>query len=166
MSVDTKGSNTDVQQDEDWEPLPYLPPSTPTRKQPKSRFEMDGIETHDIDAVTTQMSATLDEWGGSEAESTGSEGATSHSDEESGIDDQEPHHSDMDSSPGSLEDGANAMETGPDTWIWDQFKEYCDHAHRNFAKFSKDEVEAIRLLHLLKRRMPHSMHMTQLCFGT
>ena len=46
MSVDTKGSNTDVQQDEDWEPLPYLPPSTPTRKQPKSRFEMDGIETH------------------------------------------------------------------------------------------------------------------------
>ena len=95
---------------------------------------MDGIETHDVDAVTTQMSAILDEWGGSEAESTGREGATSHLDEESGFDDQEPHHSDMDSSPGSSEDGANAMETGPDTWIRDQFKEYCDHAHRNFSQ--------------------------------
>ena len=147
--------------------LPFLPPATPPRKQALSRLEVEGIDNHDMDAITTRMGALFDEGGDSDVESLDNTGAFDHlKDEETDYTEnnqaQEAYSSDeysesggdnAKSPPSSPDSGATVDQTvGPDTWIRDQFKEYCAYAGKNFLPFTKHEERTIRLLHLLKNK--------------
>ena len=160
--------------------LPWLPASPP-RKQALSRLEVEGIEAHDMDAVTRQMGALFAEGGDSDEESSDYEGAYDYlkyedSGQIEGKNGHEAYSSDEYSefgddrqenlklSPDS--DATNHETLVPDTYIRDQFKEYCAYASKNFLPFTQQEVKTIRLLHLLKEKMPRLIPMNLLCFGT
>ena len=148
--------------------MPYLPEQLPRRKKPKSRLERADIEPHDVDAMTTQISAFFDENGGSEDESDDNAGCFDYMGTEFGADGAEscpgaPSSDDEsdDSTPSTFEagdpgteSGANAPESGgPNTWIRGQFQEYCSYAQDNFIPFNEHEEKTVRLLHLPKEKI-------------
>ena len=147
--------------------MPYLPPDTPPRRQAIARQEVEGIDAHDMDAVTRQMGALFDEGSYSDEESIDNAGAFDHlkgeEDAQSGgkggqkdysSDEYSDSGANSHESPPSPDDsGLTDVENGePDTWIRDQFKEYCAYAKKNFLPFTPDEEQTIRLLHLLKNK--------------
>ena len=159
--------NEEQKQDDDCtgidDDMAFLPPDTPPRKKAVSRLELQAIEDHDLDAVAQQMGAMFDEDSGSDEESleeapifsyfraeeapnAANAGPKDYSSEEYSDDG-------MESASDLSEVGANSTESNaPDTWIRDQFKEYCEEARKNFMPLSVDEVRTIRLLHLLKEK--------------
>ena len=167
MSWANEAEDSDQESIDCGDDMPYLPDQSPRRKQPKSRLEGADIEPHDVDAITTQIGAFFDEYGGSEDESVekadcfdymgpefGAKGAESgsvapSSDDESMNSTPNPFESDQ---PGP-DSGDDATESGgPNAWIRGQFQEYCIHARENFIPFNHHEARTVRLLHLLKEK--------------
>ena len=138
--------------------LPCFSPPTPPRKwQP---VHIPEANAHENNNVAMSIGAILDAEAdaGNDEESDASENL-GYIDEESGVVDDissfEEEVSDQeDQKPeGSPDPGAVAQDEGaPNTYIRDQFKEYCEDANRNFIPFSNDEKAAIRCLHLLKSK--------------
>ena len=125
--------------------MPYLPPPSPPKKEAISL--LDRIEEHDVDAITTEMSglfAQEEGIGEEDSDEADESDHLGHSFDETS--DEEYAPDDLDSSESSYE------EEGPDTWIRDQFKGYCEHACRNFLPLTEKEVTSARLLHLLKEK--------------
>ena len=157
-----------AQNDDNDDPdMPMFPPDTPPRRQALTRQEVEGINAHDMDAVTRQMGALFDEGSDSDEESVDNAGAFDYlKDEDVGQnagnevpnDYSSDEYSDSDANdsetpPSPDESGATEVKNlEPDTWIRDQFKEYCADAKRNFLPFTTDEERTIRLLHLLKNK--------------
>ena len=152
-------SNEQDYYDEDY----YAPPSPP-EKAHVSRMEVDGIEREEVAAVSRQIGGLLaDEDMDNDDSSSDSEGLDHIRDEEDpfGLNVAAEDYSsdeygsnlgkeDEETGANAFESGANDGNRGPDTWIRDQFKEYCDFAKKTFIPFSRDEIRSIKLLHLLK----------------
>lgn len=96
-----------------------------------------------MDAIALQMGGIYQEEGANlDEDSMGS-------DEENVNEEEEYSEGDA----ASLAEGANGPENvGINTWIRDQFRDYCDQAEHKFKEFSKEEVATITLLHLLKEK--------------
>ncbi len=78
------------------------------------------------------------------------EGDSSSDEEDSEEEDEKlpPSPGNGPESPGNDPDGHEDVK--PNTYIRDQFREYCAHATENFIPLSQDEIRCIRLLHVLK----------------
>ena len=154
----------------EFDDVPMFPVKSPPRKKAVSRLELQAIEGHDLDAVTQQIGALLDENVGSDEESLDNIGAYDYLDDKfvgnATNTGQSDYTSEEYSEEGSKE-GQESKESGqspsearakspetiaPDTWIRDQFMDYCKHARQHFMPFSPEEVRTIRLLHLLKEK--------------
>ena len=167
MSWENADQNSDQNVFDYGDDMPFLPPDTPPRRQAISRLEVEGINDHDMDAVTRQMGALFEEGGDSDEESLDNTGAFDHLKYEeagqNGTNEGQQHYSSDEYSesednsqedpPSSPDSSATQDENGaPNTWIRDQFKEYCAYARKNFLPFTKHEERSIRLLHLLKNK--------------
>ena len=73
-----------------------------------------------------------------------------HEEEDSISDEEDSEDEDKNQPPSPGEGSNNEEDTMPNTYIRDQFREYCEHAAQNFIPFSQDEIRSIRLLHVLK----------------
>ena len=99
----------------------------------------------EADAGDDEESDTSENLGYIDEESGAEDNTSSFEEEDSDEEDQKPE--------GSPDPGAVAQAEGaPNTYIRDQFKEYCEDATSNFIPFSNDEKAAIRCLHLLKSK--------------
>ena len=159
MSWANENVNSDQDSMDYGDNMPYLPVETPPRKQTRSRFDMAEIPAHDMDALTRQMGGIFNENDSSDEDSLDNTGNFDYIDKENrrtGDDAiQESTSSDEENSEsGSIASDSRATgnNSGPDTWIRDQFREYCAHARENFLPFTEHEVRTIRLLHLLKEK--------------
>ncbi len=73
-----------------------------------------------------------------------------HDEGDSSSDEEDSEEADekLPPSPGNGPDGHEDVK--PNTYIRDQFREYCAHATENFIPLSQDEIRCIHLLHVLK----------------
>lgn len=158
------------------DPVPHFqddadmtPPSIPSPPRKNTGIlwqEFQGIDSHDIDGVTRQMYAYLEEEDG--AEDDENEEETDHDsggrppkfvDFGTNSDLQDGYSSSTSEGTAKVEEtradsddsGASGdVNGGPDTTIRDQFREYVAYAKQHFTNFSAQEVLTIRLLHLMK----------------
>ena len=138
----------------------YNPPSPPEKPR-ASRMDVDGFDNEDMVAVTRQIEQLLGDADVDDDESSIESAPFDHMRDEIGVtardedlsSDEYPEEFGQEadeSGPNNSESGPTGGNPGPDTWIRDQFKEYCAFAKANFIPFGKDEIRAVRLLHLLK----------------
>ena len=160
----TPGESTDT--DEDNGPdLPYFSPPTPPRKRQPVRIpeanahdnnnvvmSIGAIFDAEVDAEDDEESDTSEHFGYIDKES-GVTGPDSDGEDPFSSSDEEDFDQEDQKPEGSPDPGATAkVEGGPNTYIRDQFKEYCEDANKNFIPFSNAEKAAIRCLHLLKNK--------------
>ena len=109
----------------------------PPQKPRMRRREMEDITAHDLDAVTEKMGVYFAETVESDEESTDNEGAYDYLNQAKRhggtYSDQSDYTSDEyeeKTKPEQYEsDGKPEGNQGPDTWIYEQFKEYCVRSH-------------------------------------
>ena len=156
MSWANDDGNSEASAMDDGGDIPYFPVETPPRKQSRSRFDMAEIPAHDMDAVTRQMGGLFDENDSSDEDSLDNAGNFDKDNRRIGDESSQGSTSsdekDSESPPMSPDPRASGNKLGPDTWIRDQFREYCAFAQENFLPFTEHEVRTIRLLHLLKEK--------------
>ena len=127
-------------------------PVAPTKQRPTQ-----AMEDHDLGAITVEMASLFEENDGSEfqeelddeeeprylGKGTGQDEEASYSGLETSDDE------DDEDEEGGDDESEMTLETGPDTWIRDQFQAYCGEAKKNNMRFTEEEKTAIRLLKLL-----------------
>ena len=141
------------------------PPSPPVKRL---RFLRDikDIPAHDVDIITMQIGPLLSDLNWSEDEEK--ETASKYDDYTRGFQaydtDSDASHDSLASDDYSEEDvtfmGNDTHEleenvpfnNGPDESMRDKFREYVNNAKKNFAKLTKEEESAIRILHILKSK--------------
>ena len=141
------------------------PPSPPVKRL---RFLRDikDIPAHDVDIITMQIGPLLSDLNWSEDEEK--ETASKYDDDTRGFQaydtDSDASHDSLASDDYSEEDvtfmGNDTHEleenvpfnNGPDESMRDKFREYVNNAKKNFAKLTKEEESAIRILHILKSK--------------
>ncbi len=160
----TPGESSDTEEDNATD-FPYFSPPTPPKK--RQPVHIPEANAHDNDNVAMSIGAILDaEADAEEDEESDTSENFGYIDKESGVtgpdsDGEDPFSSSEeedsdqeDKKPeGSPDPGGFANVKGaPNTYIRDQFKEYCEDANQNFIPFSDAEKAAIRCLHLLKAK--------------
>ena len=137
--------------------LPYFSPPSPPKKHPIRAIEQEEIEQENNNVAMAIGGLFEEEVGASnESDSETSvqfeyidkeseditpdlahdEGDSSSEEEDLVDEDQKPPPS-----PGNR--GESQGDTQPNTYIQDQFKEYCAHATTYFIPFSQDEIQCI-----------------------
>ena len=144
MSIGSLASAPGLMDNDDDELLPhFLPPRPPTRVTMSLRER--GVAEQDTNIIAQNLGALLapedaeeynDDSSSANSAATGSISVETYTDSGSNA---------SDSDTSSLDDVA------PDTWMCDQFKQYCDEQQQNQA-LSDTEITAVRLLHLLKEK--------------
>ena len=130
------------------------------------------IEGHDLDHLTLQMGNLLDAMAGEEdkeesdddldnrvnevqaryKEEGGADEAEFSEEEEEGVAEEEDDGNEaQEDDPNEAQEAEDedASAGGPDTYIRDQFREYCDTAKEENLPFTKEEITAIRLMKTL-----------------
>ncbi len=107
-------------------------------------FEEEADAPHESDSDVSEQMEYIDK----ESEDITPDLAHDEGDSSSDEEDSEEEDEKLPPSPGNGPDGHEDVK--PNTYIRDQFREYCAHATENFIPLSQDEIRCIRLLHVLK----------------
>ena len=160
----TPGESSDTEEDSATDFPTFSPPTPPKKPQP---VRIPEANAHDNNNIAMSIGAIFDaeadaevddesemsehfgyidkESGVAGPDSDGEDPFSSSDEEDSDQEDKKPEGS---PNPGGLASGKGA----PNTYIRDQFKEYCEDANQNFIPFSNAERAAIKCLHLLKAK--------------
>ena len=148
---------------------PQLEPPPPPMKEAQEALE--DVHLHDEDPVAFQLQAYLNETGAhsndEDDEDEEDDDETHWYDHEDPLHDPEEEDQDAiilgvgsdwedagplnDSGDESTSDGVDT-KNGPETWIRDQFKEFVESTRPMYRPFRDEEVTAIRLMHLLRKK--------------
>ena len=124
----------------------------PPSKAGKNFREHVDLEAHDVDELAHHITEDLAIYKASDDEDLSSNDEDDGILEEEGeIEGEDGYYASDSASENSYQPNSNGNQE-PNTWIRDQFRTFCEHARQNFIAFSKEEVVAIRLLHLLKEK--------------
>ena len=113
--------------DGDDEHIPVQSPPQPPAKEAETQAILATVDAHDVAQMTLQIEGYWlenDEEDGEESDSPDDD-PTDHRANDSEYSDDE-----TDSSPSSDDDAKSAVASKPDTWICDQFREYCERARK------------------------------------
>jgi len=126
----------------------YNPPSPP-RKVRAIRREIQGIEEHDVDAISHQISSMFTENGANEDSSDDNDNNFGYMDQETICEEQNLLKDQrlLENSPETLSNksdsqssGTNSSTVRPNTTIRDQLQAYCAKAKKEFMSFTEHEV--------------------------
>jgi hypothetical protein len=140
--------------------LPWDSPPGPPEKPPVRRLEFVNIQPAELDTVTEQIQHLWDGLSVDEDQSSGDSGRYNDigQDEDDASLERDPNaneNADNATNTGISDSDSSATDAqttlGPITWIRSNWHEYCEKA-KDFRPLTEDQVNAIRLLHLLQQK--------------